>query len=82
MHLLSYESAHPVHREYCKFGNFRENFIFGKIVKCRICDIKNLGLVHDLANKSISVEDSVIFPFRKCFILAAKTNPSQKFMIL
>ena len=26
---------------YCKFGNFRENFIFASSVKRQICDVKN-----------------------------------------
>ena len=27
--------------QYCKFGNFRENFILAKSVKNPICDVKN-----------------------------------------
>ena len=27
--------------QYCKFGNFRENFIFANNVKRHICDVKN-----------------------------------------
>ena len=26
--------------EYCKFGNFRENYIFANNVKKHICDVK------------------------------------------
>ena len=26
---------------YCKFGNFREDFIFANSVKTRICDVEN-----------------------------------------
>ena len=38
--------------DYCKFGNFRENFVFANSVKRRICDIKNrdYGMIH-LINK-------------------------------
>ena len=27
---------------YCKFGNFRENFIFGNSIKSQNCDVTNL----------------------------------------
>ena len=33
---------------YCKFGNFRDNFIFVNSVKTHICDVKNLRQGHDL----------------------------------
>ena len=33
---------------YCKFGNFRENFIFAKSVKRHICDVKISRTWHDL----------------------------------
>ena len=49
--------------KYCKFGNFRENFIFANSIKRHICDINNLR--HDLP---ISVNDNVISPFREDFI--------------
>ena len=34
--------------DYCKFGNFRENFIFANSVKRHICDVKNcdLGIIN------------------------------------
>ena len=32
---------------YCKFANFRENFIFANSVKSHIWDVKNLRLGHD-----------------------------------
>ena len=50
---------------YCKFGNFRENFIFANSVKRHICDVKNSRLSHDL---HISVNDRVISPFREDLI--------------
>ena len=31
----------PLILVYCKFGNFRENFIFANSVKRHICDVKN-----------------------------------------
>ena len=40
---------------YCKFENFRENFIFGNCVKRHIWDVNNSELGHDLP---ISVNDS------------------------
>ena len=46
---------------YCKFWNFRENFIFAKSIKRHICDVKNSRLGHDLPT---SVKDIVISPFR------------------
>ena len=33
---------------YCKFGNFRENYIFANSVKGQICDIKKWQLGYDL----------------------------------
>ena len=45
---------------YCKFGNFRENFIFANGVKIDICDIKKSRLGNVLP---ISVNDRVISPF-------------------
>ena len=49
----------------CKFGNFRENFIFANSVKSHICDVKNSRLWHDLP---ISVKDRMISPFREGYI--------------
>ena len=40
--------------EYCKFGNFRENFIFENSDKRHICDVKKLRLGYDLP---VSVND-------------------------
>ena len=69
---VSSESA-----KYCKFGNFRENFIFENSVKRHICDVKNSRLSHDL---HISVNDRVISPFREDLIFTfAKIKPSRKF---
>ena len=39
--------------QYCKFGNFRENFVLANSVRGHICDIKNLLLVHDLPISAI-----------------------------
>ena len=47
-------------KKYCKFGNFRENFIFANRVISHICDITNSRLGHDLP---ISVNDRLISPF-------------------
>ena len=49
---------------YCKFGNFHENFIFANSIKIHICDVRNSRLVHDI---SVSVNDRVILPFCEGF---------------
>ena len=46
---------------YCKFGNFREKFIFTKSVKRPFCDAKISRLMHNLP---LSVNDRVITSFR------------------
>ena len=46
--------------QYCKFGNFRENFIFANSVKRHICDVINMRIGQDLP---ILVNDRVISPF-------------------
>ena len=53
--------------QYCKFGNFCENFIFVNSVKIHISDILNSRLGHDLP---ISVNDRVILPFCEDFTFA------------
>ena len=50
---------------FCKFGNFRENFIFLNGVKRHIFDVKNSRQRHDLP---ISVNDRVFSPFHEGFI--------------
>ena len=47
-------------KTYCKFGNFRENFIFANSVKTHVFDVENLRQGRDLLN--ISVNDRVISP--------------------
>ena len=47
---------------YCKFGNFRENFIFANSVKRHICDVQTSQLRHDLP---ISLNDRVVLLFRE-----------------
>ena len=55
----------PRWSQCCKFGNFRDNFIFANSVKGHICDFQNSRLSHDLP---ISVQDRVILPFNEGFI--------------
>ena len=43
--------------DYCKFGNFHDNFIFANCIKRHSCDVKNLPLGHDLPS---SVNDKMI----------------------
>ena len=52
---------------YCKFGIFRENFIFANSVKRHICDVQVSRQMYDLP---ISVNDRVILPFRMGIIFA------------
>ena len=47
---------------YCKFGNFRENYIFANSVKRHICDVQTSQLRHDLP---ISVNERVVLLFRE-----------------
>ena len=49
----------------CKFGYFRENFIFAKNVIIHVCGVKNWGLEHDLPT---SVNNRVVSLFRKDLI--------------
>ena len=60
---------------YCRFGNFRENFIFANSIKRHISDVKNSRLRQDLP---ISINDRVILPFREGFIFT-KIKSSRKF---
>ena len=50
---------------YCKFENFRKDFIFLTSIERHIFHIQNLRLRKDLP---ISVNDRVISPFHKGFI--------------
>ena len=47
-------------KSYCKFRNFRENFIFAKRVKRHICHGKNLQLLHGL-HTSVKVKEVLLF---------------------
>ena len=50
---------------YCRFGNFRENFIFANSIKRHISDVKKSRIRQDLP---LSINDRVILPFREGFI--------------
>ena len=50
---------------YCRFGNFRENFIFANNIKRHMSDVKNSRLRQDLPT---SLNERVILPFREGFI--------------
>ena len=50
---------------YCKFGNFSDNFIFANSIKRPICNVKKLQLAPDLP---ISVNTRVFSLFLKGFI--------------
>ena len=47
---------------YCKFGKFREHFIFANIVKTHICDAQSSRLRHDL---HVSVNNGLNLLFRE-----------------
>ena len=49
-------------KDYCRFGNFREDFIFANSITRHISDVKNSLIRQDLP-KSINVR--VILPFRE-----------------
>ena len=61
---------------YCKFGNFRENFIFVNSTKRHICHIKNSWPGHDLP---APVNDRVILPFCEGFIFPKLCKCDAKF---
>ena len=50
---------------YCRFRNFRENFIFANSIKRHISEVKNSRIRKDLP---ISINDRVILTFREGFI--------------
>ena len=62
--------------DYCKFGNFQENFICGNSVKTPICYVKKSRLAPDLP---ISVNARVFSPFHEGFIFTK--NPHENFRI-
>ena len=40
---------------YCKFGNFRDNFIFANSMKKHICDVKKSRLGHNLPSSVFAI---------------------------
>ena len=72
--------------KHCKFGNFRENYIFANSFKIHICELKKSEVRHDFP---ISVKDKVISPFREGFVFTKlricevlrKQNPRKNFRI-
>ena len=61
--------------EYCKFGNFRENFIFANSGKRHICHGKMSRLRHELIDRVISPgREGIIFTkLRICEVSRNKT---------
>ena len=45
---------------YCKFGYFRDNFIFANNIKIYVCDVKNSRLENDLPT-TVNGSDFAIF---------------------
>ena len=78
--------CHLTHVKYCRFGNFRENFIFANSIKRHISDVKNSRIRQDLP---LSINDRVILPFREGFIftklriceVSRKLSPRENFRI-
>ena len=65
--LLVFNKDCSVRSQYCRFGYFRENFIFANSIKIHISDVKISRLTQDL--HIISINDRVILPFPDGFIL-------------
>ena len=71
---------------YCKFGHFRENFIFANSVKTHICNVENS---RQGRGSPISVNDRVISPIHEDFIftklgvceVSRKLNTRENFRI-
>ena len=59
---------------YCRFGNFRENFIFANSIKRHISDVKNSRLRQDLP---ISINDSDFVISRGFYFY--ETSPMRSF---
>ena len=55
----------PIRIKYCRFGNFRENFIFANSIKRHISDVKKSRLRQDLP---ILINNRVSLSFREGFI--------------
>ena len=62
MIILSFKTWKRKHCQYCKFGNFRENFIFANSVKRHICQVKKSQLWHNLPTL---VKNKEFSPFRE-----------------
>ena len=60
-----YRSPYTILEEYCKFGNFREDFVFANSPKRHICHVKNSCYGRDLP---ISVNNRLISPISEDFI--------------
>ena len=58
---------------YCKFGNFRENFIFANSVKRHICNNKSSRLGHDLPISYI-IYMTIYIIFNLCRLLMIFAN--------
>ena len=73
----------PGHKKiYCKFGNFRENFIFANSFKKYIRDVKNSRLGHDLAVSTNDISRGFCFLDTSHMRSFAKIKPSRNFQNL
>ena len=69
--LMFYHDGIVLYVLYCKFENFRENFIFANSVKRLICDVQNSRPGHGLR---ISVNGRAISPYLQSFIFTKLTK--------
>ena len=60
---------------YCKFGNFRENFIFANSVKRHICDAQKLRTY--ISNQQRGIAISRGFYFRETSHINAKFHENK-----
>ena len=67
-----------MNKSYCKFVNFRENFIFANSVKRQNCDVKKSRLWHDFPS---SVNDRITWPFHEDLIWKVTPTPVARFGI-
>ena len=61
---------------YCRFGNFRENFIFANGIKRHISDVKNSQLRQDLPISGSTINGDLVYTIKR---IIGKPNLSDQF---